>query len=36
MKIKNYHTVGIIPKCNIKIVERGKIDISSQKVAGLS
>ena len=24
-KTKKYHTVGIIPKSNIKIVERGKI-----------
>jgi hypothetical protein len=26
MKNKKYHTVGIIPKSNIKIVERGTID----------
>jgi hypothetical protein len=26
MKSKKYHIVGTIPKSNIKIVERGKID----------
>jgi len=26
MKSKKYHTVGIVPKSNRKIVERGKID----------
>jgi len=26
IKNKEYHTVGTIPKSNIKIVERGKID----------
>jgi hypothetical protein len=26
MKNPKYHTVGTIPKSNIKIVERGKID----------
>jgi hypothetical protein len=26
MKNKKYHTVGTVPKYNIKIVERGKID----------
>jgi hypothetical protein len=26
MKNKKYHTVETIPKLNIKIVERGKID----------
>jgi hypothetical protein len=26
MKSKKYHTVGTIPKSNIKIVARGKID----------
>ena len=32
MKNKNYHTVGIIPKLNIKIVERGKIDTSNTSI----
>jgi hypothetical protein len=26
MKTKKYHTVGTIPKSDIKIVERGKMD----------
>jgi hypothetical protein len=29
MKNKKYHTVGTIPKSNIIIVERGKIDTSN-------
>jgi hypothetical protein len=29
MKNKKYHIVGIILKLNIKIVERGKIDITN-------
>ena len=29
MKSKKYHTVGTIPKSNIKIVERGKTDFSN-------
>jgi hypothetical protein len=28
-KSKKYHTVGTIPKSKIKIVERGKINISN-------
>jgi len=31
MKNKKYHTVGPIPKSNIKIVERGQIDTLAQK-----
>jgi hypothetical protein len=27
LKNKKYHTVGTVPKSNIKIIERGKIDI---------
>ena len=29
MKNQKYHTVGTIPKSNIKIVERGKIDTAN-------
>ena len=29
MENKKYHTVGTIPKSNIKIVERGNIDTSN-------
>jgi len=32
MKHKKYHTVGAIPKSNIKIVERGKIDIPNTRI----
>jgi len=31
LKNNKYHTVGTITKSNIKIVERGKIDIRTQK-----
>ena len=31
MKNKKYHTVGIVPKSNIKIVERDKIDTLTHK-----
>jgi len=31
MKSKKYHTVGIVPKSNRKIVERGKIDTPDTK-----
>jgi hypothetical protein len=30
--VEKYHTVGTIPKSNIKIVERGKIDISNTQI----
>jgi len=29
---KKYHTIGTIPKSNIKIVERGKIDIPDTQI----
>jgi hypothetical protein len=29
MKSKKYHTVGTVPKSNIKILEKGKIDTSN-------
>jgi len=32
MKNKNYKTVGKIPKSNIKIVERGKIDTPNTQI----
>jgi hypothetical protein len=32
MKNKKYHTVGPIPKSNIKIVERGKIDSPNTQI----
>ena len=32
MENKKYHTVGTIPKSNIKIVERGNIDTSNTKI----
>ena len=32
MKNKEYHTVETIPKLNIKIVERGKIDTPSIQI----
>jgi hypothetical protein len=32
MKNKKYHTVETIPKLNIKIVERGKIDTPSTQI----
>ena len=32
MKNKQYHTVGTIPKSNIKIVEKGKIDTPSTQI----
>jgi len=32
MNNKKYHTVGIIPKSNIKILERGKIDTSNTQI----
>ena len=32
MKSKTYHSVGTIPKLNIKIIERGKIDIHSTHI----
>jgi len=32
MKNKKYHTVGTIPKSNIKIVERGKIDTPNTQI----
>ena len=32
MKNKKYHTVGTIPKSNIKIGERGKIDTSNTHI----
>ena len=32
MKNKKYYTVGTIPKSNIKIVKRGKIDTSNTKI----
>ena len=36
LKTKKYHTVGTIPKSDIKIVERGKMDTpNTQMVDGL-
>jgi hypothetical protein len=32
MKNKKYHTVGTIPKSNIKIAERGKIDTTISQI----
>jgi len=32
MENKKYHTVGIVPKSNIKIIERGKIDTPNTKI----
>ena len=32
MKYKKYHTAGTIPKSNIKIAERGKIDTPNTKI----
>ena len=32
MKHKKYHTVGTIPKLNIKIVENDKIDTSNTQI----
>jgi len=32
MKNKKYHAVGIIPKSNIKIVERDKFDTPNRKI----
>ena len=32
MKSKKYHTFGTIPKSNIKIAERSKIDIPNPQV----
>jgi hypothetical protein len=32
MKSKKYHTVEIIPKSNIKIVERGEIDTTNTQI----
>ena len=32
MKNKKYHTVGTIPKSNIKIIERGKIDTTNIQI----
>jgi len=32
MKNKKYHTVGTIPKSDIKIVERAKIDIPNTQM----
>jgi hypothetical protein len=32
MKQKKYHTVGTIPKSNIKIAEKGKIDTPNTKI----
>jgi hypothetical protein len=36
IKNQKYHTVGTIPKSNIKIVERSKIDISNTQIHGRS
>ena len=30
--MQKYHTLGTIPKSNIKIVERGKIDTSNTQI----
>jgi hypothetical protein len=35
MKNKKYHTVVTIPKSNIKIIERGKINNSNTKIHDL-
>jgi len=35
MKNKKYHTVGTIPKSNIKFVERGKIDTPNTQIHDL-
>jgi hypothetical protein len=35
-KNKKYHTVGTVPKYNIKIVERGKIDTFNTHIHELS
>jgi len=32
MKNKRYHTVGTIPKSNIKIADRDKIDASNTQI----
>ena len=32
MKYKKYHTAGTIPKSNIKIAERGNIDIPNTQI----
>ena len=32
MKNEEYHTVGTIPKSNIKIIERGKIDTHDKQI----
>jgi hypothetical protein len=32
MKNKKYHTVGKLPKSNIKIIERGKMDFSNTQI----
>jgi hypothetical protein len=32
MKNNKYHTVGTIPRSNIKIVEKGKIDFSNTQI----
>jgi hypothetical protein len=35
MKIKKYHTILAIPKLNITIVERGKIDTPNKQIHDL-
>ena len=32
MNNKEHHTVGTVPKSNIKVIERGEIDISSPHI----
>jgi hypothetical protein len=32
MKNEEYHTVGTIPKSNIEIIERGKIDTHDKQI----
>jgi hypothetical protein len=32
MKNKTYHAVRTVPKCNGKIVERGKIDTTNTQI----
>jgi hypothetical protein len=36
MKNKKYHTVGTIPKSNIKIVERDRIDSFNKQIHTLN
>ena len=36
IKYKKYHTAGTGPKCNRKIVERGKMDTDETKIHDLS